>query len=169
VYTARQINSERGLVVHFCFALLEEFRGSRVSRSLLVEPSLRFEDGTLRSPDLLICSTKAIIGAVEFKYLPNGVPSVRKDMDTLLRVCRARGLITVENKRYRGAGSPNRYAVAPDAVLCWAGVYYRMTKIELSPSTVEHLGQSFLRLDARTRAGAAPLVSPTRRSKPHDA
>lgn len=165
-YTSHLINSERGLQVHFCVALLEEFRRSRLPRRLFIEPTILFRDSVRRSPDLLICNTTQIIGVVEFKYTPRAIPSFRKDLDTLTCVHGATGVVTIANERFRGEGKPRRYTVAADAVFCWAGVYSRIDPLRLPSRTVNRLGLSFLRLDALTRADAPPVVKPTRQEEP---
>ena len=153
-YSERLVNSERGLQVHFCIALLEEFRASKVIRRLFVEPTILFGDSTKRSPDLVICNSRQVIGVVEFKYVPRARPTVEKDMNTLLRLGSADRGIGIANDRFRGVGEVRHYTVASDAVLCWAGVYAGKL-LALPPRTVLKLGGRFMRLDALTRDGAA--------------
>ena len=150
-YSERLVNSERGLQVHFCIALLKEFRASKVIRRLFVEPTIFFADSTKRCPDLVICSARRIIGVVEFKYFPRARPAVEKDMNTLLRLAAAKD-IALANDRFRGAGEVRHYTVARDAVLCWAGVYTG-NFLALPPRAVSRLGERFMRVDALTRDG----------------
>jgi hypothetical protein len=139
--------------VYFCIELLRAFEISRVRRRLFVEPTLLFEDGVRRSPDLLICATKQIIGAVEFKYTPRARPSTAKDLGTLVRIGDSTDDVVISNERFRGEGSPRHYSVAADAVLCWAAVHAAAT-IHLPDRALAKLGGRFLCLEAVTVKGA---------------
>jgi len=148
-YSDRLINSERGLQVHFCIALLEEFEASAVRRRLFVEPMILFPDATKRYPDLLICNANRVIGVVEFKYTPRARPSVGKDLNTLHRLASLGKSVVLANDRFRGIAEGKQYSVAPDAVLCWAAVYAG-TLAELPTRAISSVGPRFLRLDAIT-------------------
>ncbi|MDX1946008.1 MAG: hypothetical protein SFU86_11475 [Pirellulaceae bacterium] len=157
-YAGQFINSERGLQVHFCIELLKEFRRRRVSRRLFIEPTLQFVDKVMRTPDLLICNTKQIIGVVEFKYCPRARPKTGKDLKTLARIRDTTGVISIQNERYLGEGKLRQYSVAEDAVFCWAGVYRSDEPIALDLP-------GLLRLDALTACNAPPAVLPCPKSR----
>lgn len=159
-YADQLVNSERGLQVHFCIELLQVFPKDFVARRLFVEPTLVFEDGVRRSPDLLICNSNDVVGVVEFKYSPRALPTkstIEKDLDTLGRIGSAGSELKVSNERYRGEGDAKRYTIATDAVLCWAGVHS-------SPSTTMPMGGSydfgsrFLCLEALSMHGGVARV-----------
>ncbi len=83
-YQRQQINSERGLQVFFCAALLSEFHAAKVQRRIFVEPGLKTARGFGGpKPDVLICNRNKIIGVVELKYLPRAKAKVAKDLQTL--------------------------------------------------------------------------------------
>ena len=145
-YADRLINSERGLQVHFCHALMNAFGG--VQRRLFIEPTIVF-GGVRRHPDVVICHTRRIIGVVELKYMPRGTPNPSKDVDTLAKFACSGDDIALANDRFRGIGSVRSYAIASDAVLCWAGVYADAALI-LPTAEVEQCGSRFMRLDAIT-------------------
>jgi hypothetical protein len=74
-YREQLINSERGLQVFFCSALMEAFKEDGVRRRLFVEPRLSVgARETRRYPDIVICNQRSVIGVVELKYLPKGRP-----------------------------------------------------------------------------------------------
>ena len=122
-YNTQLINSERGLQTYFCAALLDEFKDK--ARRLFIEPKLTFPSlSSGRHPDIVICNTKQIVGIVEIKYVPRGRPSYVKDLETLRQAIDEPTELKLSNDRYRGIVSSNKsYALAKDAVLCWAGVY----------------------------------------------
>ena len=154
-YATRLINSERGLQVHFCAALLKQFSEKAVERKVFIEPKIEFDDGKNRHPDIVICNRDRIIGVVELKYKPRGRPAVDKDINTLLRICRAKGALTLANERYLGPSKPKKYVLAADAVLCWAGIYTG-TRLDLPPVSIEEMGDRFKRLDGLTSKSANP-------------
>lgn len=155
-YSQGLINSERGLQVHYCIALFEQFETSTVSRRLFIEPSMKFQSGPIRYPDLVICNTKSIIGVVEFKYTPCGIPRLGKDIKTLEMLAKAKEGVEISNDRFRGkTNTLHRYAVSPDAVLCWAGVYAGEGLV----LPADRLGRQFLRLDARTAHGSDAVLN----------
>jgi hypothetical protein len=118
------INSERGLQVHFVHHLFEQFVRAGVERQVFVEPCFRDSCQQLRSPDLVICNSRNIIGVVELKYLPRIRPKYAKDLRTLAWFARGGERIRISNVRYLGKPLPKReFLVVPDAVLCWAGFY----------------------------------------------
>jgi len=151
-YSGRQINSERGLQVHFCISLLTEFTKSAVGRHLFVEPVVLFPDATKRYPDLVICNARRVIGVIEFKYTPRARPIVGKDMNTLHRFASSGKSVVLANDRFRGIAEAKQYSVAPDAVLCWAAVYAG-NLAELPARALSSIGSRFVRLDAITRDG----------------
>ena len=153
-YPHRLINSERGLQAHFCAELLREF-GQNSTRSLFVEPCITFEDGKKRHPDLVICNRDRIIGVVELKYRPNGRPDPSKDIETLFRFAESPALLSLSNERYRGPTKPKAYPLAPDAILCWAGIY-KGAPMPLLTDKISKLGRSILRLDATTSKSSNP-------------
>jgi hypothetical protein len=124
-YRGQLINSEHGLQLYFCAALLHEFHKSDVQRRLFIEPRLSFADGSSwRHPDIVICNTKSIIGIVELKYAPRGRPAYAKDIETLRLATENADTLQISNDRFRGITKDNRpYPLAQDAILCWAGVY----------------------------------------------
>ena len=161
-YADQLVNSERGLQVHFCIKLLQIFEKEGVTRRLFVEPTIEFEDGVRppRAPDLLICNTKNIVGVVEFKYSPRARPkrlTMEKDLDTLDRVGNAGSELKVSNERFRGEGDVQRYTIATDAVLCWAGVHASpVTTIPMDGSN--ELGKRLLCLEALSVQGVQASV-----------
>lgn len=124
-YSKQLINSERGLQVYFCNHLLNEFKHSGVDRRLFIEPSVSTPaDGQALYPDIVICNSRSIIGVVEIKYLPRVRPDFVKDLNTLAWILENGNEIHLSNDRYRGEQeTARRYRLAPDAVLCWGGVY----------------------------------------------
>lgn len=157
-YQRRLINSERGLQVHFCHHLMAQFDGRR--RRLFVEPCFVAADGTQRMPDLVVCNSQRIIGVVELKFRPRSVAHFRKDLSTLRWFASAPDAVRVANSRYRGEDEASlpAYSLAPDAVLCWAGVYTG-SRLEIEQEAAD-LGRRFLSLHAITRRDEAPLLIP---------
>jgi hypothetical protein len=158
-YSERLINSERSLQHYFCTNLLTEFKNDDVKRSIFVEPCFSCPStGQRRSPDVIVCHTKQIIGAIELKFLPRGRPSVEKDLDTLRWLASNGSALSLTNERYLGAARPARaYTIANDAVLCWAGIYKGP---QLSFESAPGMEQRFLTLHALTSASEAPNVLP---------
>ena len=151
-YSDRLVNSERGLQVHFCLSLLEEFKVSKVRRRLFVEPMVLFPAATKRFPDLVICNGHRVIGVVEFKYTPRARPMFTKDISTLRQLATSGKTVVLANDRFRGMAEARRYSFAPDAVLCWAAVYAGGL-LALPDRAVSGIGPRFLRLDAITHDG----------------
>jgi hypothetical protein len=122
-YCDRLINSERGLQVFFCAALLQQFEKGKVMRRIFVEPRISRESAPgVLYPDIVLCNSRQIIGVVELKYVPRGLPKYAKDLRTSRNIAKVDG-ITLSNDRYRGIERNRFYTLASDAVLCWAGVY----------------------------------------------
>ncbi len=156
-YPRKLIHSERGLQHFFCKHLAEIFTEAGVARTrrLFIEPCLAADDGKLRSPDLLICHTQRIIGVVEFKFRPKSKASTTKDLGTLAWLASHPAGLKLSNKRYLGTGDDvvQAYALAEDALLCWAGVYHRSDIGQLNKD------RRFHAMHAVTSPGAAPLLS----------
>ncbi len=157
VYSEQLINSERGLQVHFCHRLLSKFSDQGVSRRIFVEPCFKDSVGKSRSPDVVICHTRQIIGVLELKYLPRASPKYKKDIETLEWFGLATTELTLSNHRYLGveATSPRKYSLARDAVLCWAGVY-RKPRVDIK--LAQSLERRFLCLHAVTSEGEPPKL-----------
>lgn len=157
-YPQQLINSERGLQVHFCHKLLEEFR--ELERRLFIEPSFKAADGTTRMPDIVICNSRRIIGVIELKYMPRATADYKKDLQTLQWFCTSPPPITLANERYCGIdeGRIKTYELADDAVLCWAGIYGG-PRVDIEAQAVQ-LGSRFLCLHAITRPTQAPELFP---------
>lgn len=161
-YEKQLINSENGLQIYFCAALLAEFEKSNVRRRLFIETRLRFSDGSARHPDIVICDTKNIVGIVELKYTPRGrpgQPSLNKDMETLMQAVTDENNLKISNDRYLGETTDKRsFPLAKNAVLCWAGVY-KGKEIDLqSKIKNELLRNRFLQLSALTIKDAPPKI-----------
>ena len=158
-YSERLINSERSLQYYFCTNLLAEFRNDDVRRSIFVEPCFSCPSTRKRrSPDIIVCHTKEIIGAIELKFSPRGKPSVKKDLETLHWLASSAGAISLTNERYLGPPRLAReYTIANDAVLCWAGIYKGP---QLSIESDPDFEKRFLTLHALTSAGEIPKVLP---------
>ena len=124
VYAQQLINSERSLQVHFAARLMEEFKHDRVKRYLFVEPKLVLDQGQRIHPDLLICNSREVIGAIELKYQPNLPPRYVKDFATLDALDKGCTSVRLENKRYRGPGRGELgFQLSANLLFVWAGVY----------------------------------------------
>lgn len=127
------------------------------NRRLFVEPTVIFTPDDVRCPDLVICNSQRIIGVVEFKYAPRAYAEYNKDIETLHRFVQHADAITLSNERYRGEGFPKSYALAEDAVLCWAAVYAD-SFIEIEHPNFAALNGHFLRLDAITHSSSRATI-----------
>lgn len=159
-YNKQLINSEAGLQAYFCAELLTQLKGP--DRRIFIQPCLSFSNKKRRHPDVVICSSQRIIGIVELKYVPRGSPEkgLEKDLKTLQLAAEAGKELTISNDRYRGKrldDKDKKYTLAPDAVLCWAGVYTGPAK-KMKESEIGMLGRRFLQLDARTRLNENAIV-----------
>lgn len=165
-YRAQEINSERGLQVFFCSALLSGFKEAGLRRRLFVEPRLiAGSDGSGPQPDVLICNSKNVIGVVELKYLPRAAPKIEKDLETLAWVASHGGELRISNDRYLGSNRPEKvYSLASDAVLCWAGVH-RGLNGTLSEHVAENVYPYFLELHAVTAINRNPKIVSNYRPK----
>jgi hypothetical protein len=159
-YQNQLINSERGLQVHFCHALMREFEDTKIQRRLFIEPTVALGTDGIRCPDLIICNSQKIIGVVEFKYMPRAVPEYTKDLETLTLLTKHASSITLTNERFRGEGASKTYPLADDAILCWAAVYAG-TLIDLQHPSLSLLAERFLRLDAVTHESAPATIMPS--------
>jgi hypothetical protein len=160
-YNERLINSERGLQVYFCKFLLDIWKEElpESHRRLFIEPSIKIKNQEIRYPDLLICNTNEIIGAVELKYTPRAQPDTNKDSDTLQSINFAAEIssVSVNNERYRGKAESKIYPIAKDVVLCWAAVHTgEPNKVKLNEWTKEN--SRFLDLRAITEFGSDPRI-----------
>ena len=155
-YTEQLVNSEHGLQVYFCMALLREFEESGVSRRLFIEPRLCAKGGQPRFPDVVICNKSHVIGIVELKYTPRVQPKTSKDLETLSFAAKHGPDLTIANQRFLGkASKPREYPLAADAVLCWAGVYAGQ-RFSLEKDIEGSLAGRFLQLDAVTSTDGLP-------------
>jgi hypothetical protein len=157
-YPHQLINSERGLQVHFCHWLLQEF--GALERRLFVEPCFRSAEGSTRIPDIVVCNSRRIIGVIELKYMPRAYADYEKDLRTLEWFLSAEPPVELANDRYRGLDERQikTYDLADDAVLCWAGIYAG-PKVDIESNAQRlRLGSQFLGLHAVTAPGAAPTL-----------
>lgn len=161
-YAEQLINSERGLQVYFCKRLMDQFQEGGMRRRLFIEPRINFStDDAPRYPDIVICNSRNIIGVVEIKYQPRARPDYEKDLETLDLLLQHGSSIVLSNDRYRGEREVSQsFSLAPDAVLCWAGVY-------ASPEqSIQHqmglaINHHVMALHALTRVGStAKVVTP---------
>lgn len=160
-YSRQLVNSERGLQVHFCRYLLDEFAKANIQRRLFIEPRISSSGTQVRRyPDIVICNTRHIIGVMEIKYQPRGDPSYEKDFDTLKWIRNHSRELTLSNDRYLGIMTKGKtYSLAPDAVLCWAGVY-KGPEATIKKSWLAHFGVRLLSLHAITAPDMPPIVLP---------
>lgn len=158
-YCEQLINSESGLQVYFCLALLNVFSESGVKRRLFIEPRISVPNSLDRLyPDVVICNTKQVIGVVELKYSPRARPGYKKDLNTLKFVANHPDKITITNDRFLGPTTQTRnYPLAPDAVLCWAGIYSGEL-LNIYMQSEFGFDERFLRLDVLTNKNNEPLV-----------
>lgn len=163
-YQKLLINSERGLQVYFCSALLAIFRGNPLTknkRRIFVEPRLSVTGKNDHFyPDIVICDDNWIIGVVELKYLPRGLLNfekhVKKDIKTLEWIAKHPAKINISNDRFLGPSDGIRpYSLAEDAVLCWGGVYRGNEEKDISEHTA-NLSSRFLGLHAVTSKSKFP-------------
>lgn len=156
-YCKQLINSEAGLQVHFCHHLMTIIAKRRLR--LFVEPTVRFDD-RVRVPDVLICTTKEVIGIIELKFKPKNRPSlgsVRKDVESLLKAAADSDTISIVNSRYLGGPTREKErTVAQDALVCWAGIY-RAGRSRVALDLGEH-GDRLLELHALTSEGNPPTA-----------
>jgi len=156
-YGSQLINSERGLQIYFCHALFRLFEEAEAKRRALIEPCIK-ADGERFYPDVLICNARKVIGIVELKYLPRGRPKVGKDLASLKKLAFDVSSLTVRHDRYRGEHSrKHNYAIADDAILCWAGIYTGH-RLSLEQGVDEAHRERFVQLDALTADGRAAEV-----------
>lgn len=156
-YDQQLINSERGLQAYFCSQLMAIFKRRKLPRRLFIEPAVEFDNGILRWPDLLICNSGKVIGAIEFKYTPCKKAAVKKDLETLQSFKKQSQSVTVYNDRYRGLVEKKKYSIAEDAVLCWAAVHAEDV-CPLSKVAQLKADLGLLCLEARTKDKASPAV-----------
>lgn len=161
-YVDRLINSERSLQAYFGAELIREFKDQRTSRTIMIEPRLRFEDGSSRLPDLVICNRDKAIAIVELKYGPRGTPSPGKDLKTLVTIHKESHVVTLENQRYLGPTKSKTFWIAKDAVMCWA-VVCKEEPIPLPPAEAARLGSRLMHLQALTHANKSPTILPALR------
>ena len=159
VYTQQLISSERALQVHFAARLMEAFKADRVRRSVFVEPRIALDGGQRIHPDLLVCNSREVIGAIELKYQPNVPPRFSKDFATLGALAKGCTSIRLENRRYRGPGRGELgYQLSANPLFVWAGVY-RSPPQEIPPAKVTSIDASqLLILHAVTRTDDEPAV-----------
>lgn len=122
-YEKRQVNSEAGLLVHFCIGLAHRFKDKK--RQIFVQPHLKLAEGVGRYPDVLVCNRDRIVAVVELKFKPRGKPTIKeyeKDLGTLALFCQTNEDIAFESERYRGPLAGKAFTLAGDAVLCWGGI-----------------------------------------------
>ena len=162
-YNKHLINSERGLQVYFCSALLKIFKEDELTdgmRRIFVEPRLSVGPEDYRYPDIVICNTRRIIGVVELKYLPRGSADYDKDIDTLNWLVENSEKLKISNDRFLGISQgAKKYSLAEDAVLCWGGVYQCMESSDFN-ARISVLGRRFLGLHAVTAKDKEPIISP---------
>ena len=156
-YNTRLINSEHGLQVYLCAELLRLFKANKkINRRIFVEPGVTSSDGKCRRPDIVICSSRSIIGVVELKYVPRARPAWKKDIETLTFFASNPDTLQIANDRYRGLDIRNpSFRLAPDAVLCWGGVYTG-SPLDLRDVSIR---DRFLQLNALTADGSKPVIS----------
>jgi hypothetical protein len=161
-YLNHLINSERGLQVYFCEALLRKIKGA--DRRIFIEPRMS-AIGDYKYPDIVICNSRNIIGVVELKYLPRGDAEYEKDIDSLTWLLKNSENLSLTNERFLGKDhEQHKFFLAEDAVLCWAGVY-KAENDEQSPSSfplksveIANIKTNFLGLHAVTKHGCDPVI-----------
>ncbi|GAA0760755.1 hypothetical protein LRH25_00040 [Ideonella azotifigens] len=159
-YADQMIDSERGLQLYFGHALMAGFKARDMQRRIYVEPVFVGQQGRLRVPDLAICHAGQLIGVVMLRYLPRGAPEVEKDLTTLRSFAGAGRDLLLSQERYLGPGDEVQrlYVLAPEPLLCWAGVY-RGPQRRLVEQQAADLGERFVGLHAVTAARRPPVVS----------
>ena len=170
-YDGQRINTEGDLQFRFCLALERLFEdklrhehgSSRFHRKVYQLAALVTKEGRLLArPDVVVCDGfNRIIGIVELKYTPRVQPDVVKDIHSL-RAC-LQGEVALSPERYRGPlEALGVHEVAPDAVVCWAGIYADQSVprlIELEFHRELWPGAPLLTLHALTSASSKAEVS----------
>ena len=159
VYTQQLISSERALQVHFAARLMDMFKADRVRRSVFVEPRIALDGGQRIHPDLLVCNSREVIGAIELKYQPNVPPRFLKDFATLDALAEGCTSVRLENRRYRGPGRGElSYQLSANLLFVWAGVYRspRQDIWQTEPSAINP--SQLMVLHAVTRADDEPQL-----------
>jgi hypothetical protein len=159
VYKQQLISSERALQVHFAARLMEAFKADRVRRYVFVEPRIMLDEGHRIHPDLLVCNSREVIGAIELKYQPNVPPRFLKDFATLDALAEGCTSIRLENRRYRGPGRGELgFQLSANPLFVWAGVY-RSPRQDIRPTDPTAIDPSQLMvLHAVTRVDDEPKL-----------
>lgn len=159
-YRDGSINSERALQFWFCHYMMQEWASKDLDKFLLfIEPNFQTTEGKTLIPDVVVCNSQRIIGVFELKYQPRSEASYVKDHGTLSWFANNAGAVTLTNERYLGEPiSQKNYELAPDAVLCWAGIYKGDQPFQTIPSQEN---ERFLSLHGLARNGRDPIVLPS--------
>ena len=165
-YRVQRINSERSLQASL-WSRLNSLLSK--NRRMFIEPCIviRTGMGTLRVfPDLVICSSKEVIGVLELKYKPRAAPEYKKDIATLSLIAEHRESTAVSNQRFRGQPIDETiYCLSKHILFVWAGVHAitNSTNKENINSPLYSAGYNelqgcFLELHAETSINSVPKI-----------
>lgn len=157
-YAGQMVHGERGLLVQFAHQLMQRFEADAPQRRLYVDPVFLGPEGRLRVPDLAICWAGQVVALVMLQHQPRQAPEVEKAMATLRGFAALAGRdLLLAQERYLGPGEDllRQYTLAPDALLCWAGLYRGPQARDLHATD---LGERFLGLHALTEPHKPPKL-----------
>lgn len=151
-YFNRRINNEAGLQAHFVKHLGHVFEAEDVERQIFVEPPFRLPnaEAELRDyvPDVVVCSARKIIGVIELKYTPRGLPRHKEDLNKLCLIFSHRSAgIELCAERYMGPVPEIRFEFSIDVLLTYAAVH-RGDSVAWRAGVQKHLGDV---LDSKAR------------------
>lgn len=113
-----------------------------------------------RTPDIVVCNSRSIIGVVELKYLPRAEPNFEGDLKKLAAISMARSEISISNIRYQGEEKDGRkYRVANKTLFVWAGVHKALQQPpHLFSEGEQALQKCYMQLHAATHPNAPPDI-----------
>ena len=165
-YSAQRINSERSLQASF-WSYLNDILS--INRRMFIEPCMTIKTNGRTGkifPDLVICSTRDVIGVIELKYLPRATPNYKKDIKSLSTIAKHREHITISNERFRGRAVDEKiYGLSKSILFVWAGVHAGGNSItsnqiyeSLYSTGYKELEGCFIELHAETNKNSAPRI-----------
>lgn len=158
-YCNQRINSERSLQASLWSHINDLLPKTR---RLFIEPcmTIKTRNGLKRLyPDIVICSTKAVISVIELKYLPRVQPKFRKDLESLSLIAKNRNQISIANERFRGKDKDSvKYPLSKDILFVWAGVHAEEEEETLYSVGYESLDGCYLQLHAATKSNLKPEI-----------
>lgn len=154
LYEEQLINSERSLQAAMWHELREQFKEqNKLTYKIFIEPRLQLPGlkkvkDSICIPDLVICNRDRVIGVIELKFKPRGLPGGKGDLKKFGQLAGRKDLVVANNRWEGDRLSVRKYKIEETALFVWAAIG-KVTSSGFDENDL--LGRRYMRIVYSTR------------------